>query len=130
MGVASTVAMELLADGAISNLAFSIPNYLCTNFGAFIKKCTIDQLIRSTIRGFVSDFVSKKNFVSGFVSNKNFVSGFVSGFISDFVSGFVSGFASGIVSDFVNGFASGFVSGFVSGRTFLTVTLPTSAGDT
>ena len=60
-----TVAMGPLADGSISNLACSIPNYLCTNFGAFIKKCTIDQLISSTIRGFVSN----KNFVSGFVSD-------------------------------------------------------------
>ena len=77
MGVAPTVAIGPLADGSISNLACSIPNYLCTNFGAFIKKCTIDQLIRSIIHGFVS--------------NKNFFSGFDSGFVSDFVSGFVSG---------------------------------------
>ena len=54
MGVASTVAMGQLADGFISILACSISNYLSTNFGAFIKKCTIDQLIRSTIRGFVA----------------------------------------------------------------------------
>ena len=94
--MAPTVATGPLADGSISNLACSIPNYLCTNFGAFIKKCTIDQLIHSTatIRGFVSDFFSNKNFVSGFVSNKNFVGGFVSGFVSDFVSDFDSGFVS------------------------------------
>ena len=74
MGMAPTVAMGSLANGSISNLACSIPNYFCTNFGAFIKECTIDQLIRSTIR----DFVSNKNFVSGSFSNKTFVSGFVS----------------------------------------------------
>ena len=45
MGVAPTVAMGQLVDGSISILACSISNYLCTNFGAFIKKCTIDQLI-------------------------------------------------------------------------------------
>ena len=84
MGVAPTVAMGSLANGSISNLAFNIPNYLCTNIGAFIKKCTIDQLIRSTIR----DFLGNKNFVSGFVSG--FVSAFVNYFVSDFVSGFVS----------------------------------------
>ena len=56
MGVAPTVAMGQLADGSISILACSISNYLCINFGAFIKKSTIDddQLIRSTIRGFVA----------------------------------------------------------------------------
>ena len=75
MGVTSTVIMGPLANGSISNLACSIPNYLSTNFGTFIKKCTIDQLIRSTIRVFVSN----KNFVIGLVSNKNLVSGFVSG---------------------------------------------------
>ena len=56
-GVASTVAMGPLADGSISNLACSIPNYLCTNFDAFIKKCIIkvhnqkvhNRIIRSTI---------------------------------------------------------------------------------
>ena len=69
--------MGPLANGSFCNLAFGVPNYRCTNFGAFIKKYTIDQLNRSTIRGFVS--------------NKNFVSGFVSGFVSDFVCGFVSG---------------------------------------
>ena len=53
--MAPTVAMGPLANGSISNLARSIPNYLCTNSGAFIKKCTIDQLIRSTIRVFVSN---------------------------------------------------------------------------
>ena len=37
MGVAPTVAMGHLADGSISILACSISNYLCTNFGAFIK---------------------------------------------------------------------------------------------
>ena len=42
MGVAPT------ANVSTSNLAYNIPNYLCTNFGAFIKKCTIDQLIRYT----------------------------------------------------------------------------------
>ena len=41
MGVASTALMRQLADGSISNLAYNISNYLCTNFGAFIKKCTI-----------------------------------------------------------------------------------------
>ena len=41
MGVAPTVAMGPLADGFISNLAYNISNYFCTNFGAFIKKCTI-----------------------------------------------------------------------------------------
>ena len=40
--------MGPLADGFISNFACNISNYLCTNFGAFIKKCTIDQLIHST----------------------------------------------------------------------------------
>ena len=79
MGVACTVAMGPLANGSISNLACSIPNYLCTNFGAFIKKCTINQLIRSTIRDF-SGLVS--SFVSGFVINKKFVSSFVSSFVS------------------------------------------------
>ena len=54
MGVAPTVAMGQLADGSISILACSISTYLCTNFGAFIIKYTIDQLIRSTIRGFVA----------------------------------------------------------------------------
>ena len=54
MGVAPTVAMGQLADGSISILAYGISNYLCTNFGAFIKKCTIDQLIRSIISGFVA----------------------------------------------------------------------------
>ena len=49
MGVAPTVAVGPLADRSISNFACNISNYLCTNFGAFIKKCTIDQLIRSTI---------------------------------------------------------------------------------
>ena len=49
MGVAPSVAMGPLADGSISNFACNISKYLCTNFGAFIKKCTIDQLIRSTI---------------------------------------------------------------------------------
>ena len=38
-----------LANVSTSNLAYNIPNYLCINFGAFIKKCTIDQLIRSTM---------------------------------------------------------------------------------
>ena len=41
MGVAPTAPMGSLADGSISNLAYNISNYLCTNFGAFIKKCTI-----------------------------------------------------------------------------------------
>ena len=41
MGVAPTVAMGPLADGSISNFACNISNYLCTDFGAFIKKCTI-----------------------------------------------------------------------------------------
>ena len=54
MSVAPTVAMGQLADGSISILACSISNYLCTNFDAFIKKYTIDQLIRSTISGFVA----------------------------------------------------------------------------
>ena len=54
MGVASTVAMGQLADVSIPILAYSISNYLWTNFGAFIKKFTTDQLIRSTIRGFVA----------------------------------------------------------------------------
>ena len=57
MGVAPTVAMGPLADGSISNFACSISNYLCTNFGAFIKKCTIDQLIRSTIQQILMDSV-------------------------------------------------------------------------
>ena len=48
MGVVLMVAMGPLADGSISNFACKISNYLCTNFGAFIKKCTIDQLIRSS----------------------------------------------------------------------------------
>ena len=41
MGVTPTVAMGPLADGPISNFDGNISNYLCTNFGAFIKKCTI-----------------------------------------------------------------------------------------
>ena len=41
MGVAPTVAMGPLADGSISNFVCNISIYLCTNFGAFIKKCTI-----------------------------------------------------------------------------------------
>ena len=41
MGVASTAPMGPFADGSISNLAYNISNYLCTNFGAFIKKCTM-----------------------------------------------------------------------------------------
>ena len=69
MGVAPTVAMGPLANVSISNFACNISNYLCTNFGAFIKKCTIDQFIRCTIH----DFFGNKNFVSGFVSNKDFV---------------------------------------------------------
>ena len=69
MGVAPTVALGPLANVSISNIACNISNYLCTNFGAFIKKCTIDQFIRSSIR----DFFGNKNFVSGFVSNKDFV---------------------------------------------------------
>ena len=44
MGVAPMVAMEPFADGSISNLACNISICLCTNFGAFIKKCTIDPL--------------------------------------------------------------------------------------
>ena len=52
--MAPTVAMGQLADGSMYILACSISKYLCTNFGAVIKKCTIDQLIRSTIRGFVA----------------------------------------------------------------------------
>ena len=48
MGVAPTAPMRPLANVSTSNLAYNIPNYLCANFGAFIKKCTIDQLIRST----------------------------------------------------------------------------------
>ena len=47
--MATTVAMGPLADGSISNFACNISNYLCTNFGIFIKKYTIDQLIHSTI---------------------------------------------------------------------------------
>ena len=101
MGVAPFVAMELLADGSICNLAFtiSIPNYLCTNFGVFIKKCTIDQLIHSTIRGFVSDFLVTKILLAVLLLTKillvvlleqRFFSGFVSGFVSDLVSGIVS----------------------------------------
>ena len=44
-------AMGPFADGSNSNFACNISNYLGTNFGAFIKNCTIDQLIniRSTI---------------------------------------------------------------------------------
>ena len=30
-----------LANVSTSNLAYNILNYFCTNFGAFIKKCTI-----------------------------------------------------------------------------------------
>ena len=41
MGVAPTVAMGPLANGSISNFASNILKYLCTNFGAFIKKYTI-----------------------------------------------------------------------------------------
>ena len=48
MGVAPNVAMRPLADGSIPSLACSISNYLDSNFGAFIKKCIIDQLICST----------------------------------------------------------------------------------
>ena len=39
--MAPTVAMGQLADGSICSFACNISNYLCTNFGAFIKKCTI-----------------------------------------------------------------------------------------
>ena len=39
--MAPTVAMWPLANGSISNFACNISNYLCTNFVAFIKKCTI-----------------------------------------------------------------------------------------
>ena len=49
MDVALMQAMGPFADGFISNFACNISNHLCTNFGAFIKNCTIDQLIRSTI---------------------------------------------------------------------------------
>ena len=52
MGVAPTLAMGPLADVSISNLACNISNSIVyANFGAFsfIKMCTIDQLIRSTI---------------------------------------------------------------------------------
>ena len=45
MGAALMQAMGPFADGSISNFACNISNYLCTNFGAFIKNCTIDQLI-------------------------------------------------------------------------------------
>ena len=45
MGVAPTVAMGPLADGSISNFACNISNYLCTNFGAFIRKCTIRPIM-------------------------------------------------------------------------------------
>ena len=50
-GAALMQAMGPFADGSISNFACNISNYLCTNFGAFTKNCTIDQLIniRSTI---------------------------------------------------------------------------------
>ena len=41
MGLAPTAPMGPLADGSISNLAYNISNYPCTNFGAYIKKCTI-----------------------------------------------------------------------------------------
>ena len=50
MGVAPTAPMGSLANTSTFNLANNISKYLRTNFGAFIKKCTIDQLIRSTIK--------------------------------------------------------------------------------
>ena len=49
MGVALMHAMGPFADGSISNFACNISNYLCTNFAAFIKNCTMDHLSRSTI---------------------------------------------------------------------------------
>ena len=49
MVVAPTLPIGLLVNASTSNLAYNIPNYLCTNFGAFIKKCTIDQLNCFTI---------------------------------------------------------------------------------
>ena len=54
MGVTPTAPMGPLGNVSTSNLAYNIPNYLCNNFGAFIKKCTIDQLIRSTICRFAA----------------------------------------------------------------------------
>ena len=42
------VVMGPLADGSISSFVYNISNYLCTNFGAFIKNYTVNQLIRST----------------------------------------------------------------------------------
>ena len=41
MSVAPTAPMGPLANVSTSDLAYNIPNYLCTNFGAFIKKYTI-----------------------------------------------------------------------------------------
>ena len=41
MGVAPTAPMGSLTNVSTSNLAYNIPKYLCTNFGAFIKRCTI-----------------------------------------------------------------------------------------
>ena len=49
MGVALMQLMGPFADASISNFACNISNYSFTNFGAFIKNCTIDQLIRPTI---------------------------------------------------------------------------------
>ena len=40
MGMAPTALMGPLANVSTSNLDYNISNYLCTNFGAFIKKCT------------------------------------------------------------------------------------------
>ena len=121
--MAPTVSMGPLADGSISNLACSIPNYRCTNFGAFIKMCTIDQLICSTIRGFVILvilLVTTILLVVLFVT-KILLAVLLVVLLGYFVSGFVSDFVSGFVSSFVGGFVSSFVSGFVSSRALLTL---------
>ena len=56
MGVASTAAMEQLADDSISILACSISSYICTNFGALSKSAQPTSLsaLATTIRGFVA----------------------------------------------------------------------------
>ena len=43
-------AMGKFRIASTSKLAYNILVYLCPKFGAFIKKCTILQLIRRTIR--------------------------------------------------------------------------------
>ena len=59
MGVTPTVPMGPLANVSTSNLAYNIIKYLCINFGAFVKKCTIDQLIRSTMSHYMRKILKR-----------------------------------------------------------------------